>query len=225
MTPDRKLVVEDDPKSVGSEAFRTLRTNLQFTSPDRELRTVLMTSAGPEEGKSTVSANLAVAAAQSGQNVVLVGCDLRKPVVHSVFDLANAPGLTAYLTGQAEKEQVLLPTRVKGLRVIPSGPIPPNPSELLHSRAMKDLLGDLAQQADLVLLDAAPIIAVTDAAVLATLVDGVVLVLTAHKVPRDVAAHAKTLLERVNARILGVVLNGVRLDKKRDHYYYYSEGS
>jgi capsular exopolysaccharide synthesis family protein len=216
------LIVHGDPKAIGSEAFRTLRTNLQFTSPDRELKTILLTSAGPGEGKSTVSGNLAIAFAQLGQKVVLVGCDLRKPVLHQMFSVANAPGLTGHLTGQASLDDAILRSRIDGLDVIPSGPVPPNPAELLQSKAMNSVIAQLKERYDIVIFDGAPVIAVTDSAIMASKVDGTVLVMRAHAVPRDVALHAKTLLEQANARILGVVLNGVRpQDQKNYHYYYY----
>lgn len=217
----RHLVLEDDPKSIGSEAFRTLRTNLQFTSPDRELHSILITSSGPDEGKSTVSANLAIAMSQVNKKVILVGCDLRKPVLHETLGVPNAPGLTAALTGQARLEDIVLNTHIKNLQVVPAGPIPPNPAELLVSDAMKKALAYLKERADMIILDGAPVIAVTDAALLATQVDGVVLVVGANKVPRDAALHAKSLLDQAKARILGVVLNGVKPENQPNYHYYY----
>lgn len=219
---ERSLIVHDDPKAIGSEAFRTLRTNLQFTSPDHELKTILITSVGPGDGKSTVSANLAVAWAQSGSRTILVGCDLRKPVVHHIFKTSNAPGLTGHLTGSASLEEVIKPSKIDGLDVIPAGPVPPNPAELLQSKAMANTIAQLREQYDIVIFDGAPTIAVTDAAVMASQADGTVLVIRAHQVPKDVALHAKSLLDQANARLLGVVLNGVRpQDQKNYHYYYY----
>lgn len=219
---DRPLIVHDDPKAIGSEAFRTLRTNLQYTSPDQELKTILVTSVGPGDGKSTVSANLAVAWAQSGSKTILVGCDLRKPVLHSIFNTTNVPGLTGHLTGAATLEEAIRNTKVEGLDVIPAGPIPPNPAELLQSRAMANTIEQLRERYDIIVFDGAPIIAVTDSAVMANQVDGTILVIRAHEVPKDVALHAKTLLDQANARLLGVVLNGVRpQDQKNYHYYYY----
>lgn len=220
---EHPLIVHADPKAVGSEAFRTLRTNLQFASPDQELKAILLTSAGPGDGKSTISSNLAVAWAQSGQRVVLVGCDLRKPVLHRIFSVANAPGLTAYLTERAALDEIIISLKqIKNLDLIPSGPIPPNPAELLQSKAMSQVIAELRERYDVVLFDGAPAIAVTDAAVMANQVDGTVLVLKAHHTPRDVAIQAKTLLDQAQARLLGVVLNGVRpQDQKNYQYYYY----
>lgn len=220
---ERPLIVHGDPKSVGSEAFRTLRTNLRFVSPDQELKTILVTSVGPGDGKSTVSANLAVAFAQSGQRVALVGCDLRKPVLHKIFPMDNSVGLTALLTGNAVLDEIFVAIEeVPGLDVIPTGPVPPNPAELLQSKAMANVIAELREGYDVVLFDGAPVIAVTDSAVMANQVDGTVLVIRANEVPNDVALHAKTLLEQAKARLLGVVLNGVRpQDQKNYQYYYY----
>lgn len=217
----RPLVVHDDPKAIVSEAFRTLRTNLQFTSPDRELKTILVTSVGPSEGKSTVSANLAVAWAQAGRRVVIVGCDLRKPVLHQMFGLANTPGLTGHLTGQAKLDEVIKPSAIKGLDVLVAGPVPPNPAEILQSQVMVATIEKLRDRYDIVIFDGAPVIAVTDAAVMASKVDGTMLVVRAHEVPKDVALHAKTLLDQANANLLGVVLNGVRPQDQRNYQYYY----
>ena len=220
---EHPLIVHGDPKSVGSEAFRTLRTNLRFVSPDQELKTILVTSVGPGDGKSTVSANLAVAFAQSGQRVALVGCDLRKPVLHKIFPMDNSVGLTALLTGNAVLDEISVAIEeVPGLDVIPTGPVPPNPAELLQSKAMANVIAELREGYDVVLFDGAPVIAVTDSAVMANQVDGTVLVIRANEVPNDVALHAKTLLEQAKARLLGVVLNGVRpQDQKNYQYYYY----
>lgn len=216
------LIVHDDPKAISSEAFRSLRTNLQFASVDRELRTILFTSVGPDDGKSTVASNLAVAWAQSGQRVVLVGCDLRKPVLHKIFSTSNTPGLTGYLTGQATLEEVTVQSRqVPNLDLVPSGPIPPNPADLLQSRAMADTIKALRERYDVVLFDGSPMLAVTDAALVANQVDGTVLVIRAHRVPRDAALHAKGLLESANAKILGVVLNRVHPKGQQDYQYYY----
>lgn len=193
-TGTRPLIVHDDPKAIGSEAFRTLRTNLQFTSPDLKLKTILVTSAGPEDGKSTISSNLAVAWAQAGNKTLLVGCDLRKPVLHEIFKTNNTPGLTGYLSGAANLADVIQKTRVEGLDLIPAGPIPPNPAELLQSKAMAKLIAQVQDDYDRVIFDGAPTVAVTDAGVVASQIDGTILVLRAHKVPKDVAEHAKALL-------------------------------
>lgn len=217
------LIVHDDPKAVGSEAFRTLRTNLQFTSPDKELKSILLTSAGPGEGKSTVSANLAVAWSQSGKKVCLVGCDLRKPVLHEMFQIKNVPGLSGFLSGSVPLEETIISSRVPALDVIPGGPVPPNPAELLQSKTMLSAIKQLEEKYDMVILDGTPVIAVTDAAVIANQVDGIVLVVGSNQVPKEMALQAKTLLEQAQARLLGVILNKIKFKESKIYYYYYNE--
>lgn len=206
---------------MASEAFRILRTNLQFTSPDRELKTMLVTSAGPGEGKSTVAANLAAAWAQSGARVLLVSCDLRRPIIHRIFGISNTPGLTGYLAGGASVEEVIQPTSVPGLDLIASGPVPPNPAELLQSKAMGQFLRAVREDYDVVICDGAPVMAVTDAAVVASQTDGTILVVEAGQTPREAAIHAKELLEQAKANILGVVLNKINVRDQKNRYYYY----
>ena len=218
-----RLIVHDDPKAVGSEAFRTLRTNLQFTSPDQDLKSILLTSAGPGEGKSTVSANLAVAWSQSGAKVVLVGCDLRKPVLHEMFSIRNVPGLSAVLSGAASLKDAIVSSNIPGLDVIPAGPLPPNPAELLQSKAMVSVIEELEKSYDMVILDGTPVIAVTDAAVMANQVDGIVLVIGSNQVPREMALQAKNLLEQAQAKLLGVIMNKVKFNESNMYYYYYNE--
>lgn len=224
MIPRERLVVLDDPKAVEAEAFRVLRTNLQFTSPDRELKTLLVTSASPGEGKSIIVSNLALAWAQSGAQVAAVDCDLRRPNLHKMFAVNNTPGLTGHLLGQAALEEALVPSGLAGLDLIPCGPLPPNPAELLQSKVMGQIIFRLRDRYDLVIFDAAPVIAVTDAAVLASQVDGTVLVVKAHHVPKDVVLQAKKLLEQAQARLLGVVLNGVRPQRHKNYHYQYYYG-
>ncbi|NLM68420.1 MAG: CpsD/CapB family tyrosine-protein kinase [Firmicutes bacterium] len=219
--PDtRRLVVHDDPKAVSSEAFRTLRTNLQFASPDAKLETILITSSVPAEGKSTVCSNLAVSIVQTGKDVILVDCDLRKPTVHKAFGLNNAVGLTSVLTGQVAVEDALQKTHCEGLSVLTAGPLPPNPTELLQSNVMQEVLKKLKLMGDQVLLDAPPVLPVADSMILSTYVDGVVLVIASRQVPREIALRAKELLQNTNARLLGVVLNQVRYSSDGDQYYY-----
>lgn len=216
----RKLIVHEDPKSPIAEAYRTLRTNLQFAKVDSELRTIMFTSSGPAEGKSTTIANVAVALAQSGRTIILVDCDLRKPVQHRIFGKRNK-GVTNILVDDSSVEAFLQDTEIDNLRILPSGPIPPNPSELLSSSRMADLLSELKGLADLVLVDAPPIIAVTDAAVIATKVDGIVLVIDSTSVRPEMAQKAKDLLVKANGHILGVILNRVEIEEEHAYYYYY----
>ena len=214
------LITVADPRSPVSEAYRTLRTNLDFSSLDKPIKTMLVTSAGPEEGKSTVLANLAVTTAQAGREVILVDCDLRRPTLHNIFDLKNDVGLTTMVVDDAAMESPpLRDTGVESLQLVSSGPLPPNPSELLGSRRMEEIIAALLERADVVLFDAPPVVAVTDAAVLATKVDGVLLVVNAGGTKRDYARVAKARLEKVNANLLGAVLNNVRFDVSLHRYY------
>lgn len=214
------LVTISNPRSPISEAYRTLRTNLEFSSLDKPLKTMVVTSAGPEEGKSTTLANLAVTLAQAEKRVILVDCDLRRPSQHEIFGVANGIGLTSMVVDEeAFKNPPLQETPVLNLKLLPSGPLPPNPSELLGSRRMEEIIATLGERADLVLFDAPPVIAVTDAAVLASKVDGVLLVINAGTTKRDHAQRAKALLEKVNARLVGAVLNNVRMDITLHRYY------
>ena len=214
------LVTVTEPRSPSSEAYRSLRTNLEFASLDRPLRTLLVISAGPEQGKSIVLANLAVVMAQAGKRVILVDADLRRPQQHEIFGIDNTHGLTTVLYADSTPEALpLAETVLTGLRVLTSGPLAPNPAELLASRRLVDLIAALTAQADLVLFDAPPIIAMTDAAILAGRVDGVLLVVNARETRRDHAQRAKDLLERVNARLLGAVLNNVPFDVSLQRYY------
>jgi len=212
--------MQDDPKAVVSEAFRTLRTNLQFASLNEELRIISVTSTGPAEGKSVVCANLAVSIAQTGTKVILIDCDLRKPAIHKIFGLENHVGLTSVLTGQKDLESALRPTQSENLRLLTAGPIPPNPAELLQSKAMQATLAQVKEHADKILIDAPPVLPVADAMILASYVDGVIFVIGVKQVPKDMVRRAKEQLDGANARILGVVLNKIKYDREREHYYY-----
>ncbi len=205
------LITLSDPRSPASEAYRTLRTNLQFSSLDKPVHTILITGVEAGDGKSTTLANLAVVLAQGGKRVVVVDCDLRRPTLHKVFGVSSEPGLTNAILDSAGA-LALQATPVEGLRLLASGPLPPNPSELLGARRFEEILAGLAKESDMVLLDAPPIVAVSDACVLATKVDGVILVVNAGKTKRDLARRARSLLEKVNAHILGVVLNNAPVE-------------
>lgn len=219
---DNTLITHHDPKSQVAEAFRTLRTNLQFSALDRELRSLLVTSAGPGEGKSTVITNLAVAVAQSGKSVILVDADLRKPVIHKRFGLGNDVGLTNILV-HGPAESVLQDVGIANLQVVTSGPIPPNPAEMLDSGMMEKTRDFLKEKADIVLFDCPPVVAVTDAALLSRKMDGVLLVVQLGSVEREAARRAKTLLENVQAPLLGLVINNIPAAGGYYYYYYYSD--
>ena len=220
---ERKLYSHVRPKSALAESFRTLRTNISFSSVDWPYKVILTTSPGPEEGKSTIATNLGVVMAQAKSRVLIMDCDLRKPVIHKYFDLTNIRGLTNLLVQELELEDVVYATEVEGLFVIPCGPIPPNPSELLGSAKMVDLLEKAAAAFDVVLLDAPPVIAVTDAAVLTPMVDSALLVLKAGDSRIDTAREARDRLVRAGARSVGVVLNqaGILRDGYPYHHYHY----
>ena len=220
------LITISNPRSPISEAYRTLRTNLEFTSLDKPLRSMVVTSAAPEEGKSTTLANLAVTIAQSGKKVILVDCDLRRPSLHNFFNARNTPGFTDMMRDDSlMSKPPLQETGVANLSLLSSGTIPPNPAELIASRKMNQLITALQSQADVVLFDAPPIIAVTDAALLATKVDAALLVISAGKTKRDHAKKAKALLEKVNAHLIGTVLNNVKGETSLYQYYSSEEKS
>ena len=214
------LIMLSSPHSTEAEAFRVLRTNLLFASVDHELRSLLVTSPTPAEGKSFVSSNLATAFAQTGKRVILVDADLRKPTLHRVFGLVNNVGVTSALVSGADAiAGSLQATAIADLRVMTSGPLPPNPSELLSSQRMQELLHNLGAHCDLVVIDSPPVVVVSDTAVLATRTDGVLLVLSSDKMRRDLARNAVAALHQVKALILGVAINRVT---GGEHGYYYS---
>ncbi|MBO8138412.1 MAG: CpsD/CapB family tyrosine-protein kinase [Desulfotomaculum sp.] len=218
---NKKLVVLENPKSPVAEAYRTIRSNIQFSFLDSELKRLLVTSSGPSEGKSITSANLASVFAQSGRRVILLDCDMRKPTQHKLFNLPNIAGLTNALLGDAVIDEVLNDINDTMLQVITTGPIPPNPAEMLGSKKMKAFLQELESYADLIILDTPPVIAVTDAALLAGSVDGVVMVVAANKTQIDLAKKSKELLLNAKANIVGTVLNMVEEDSQDYYYYYY----
>ena len=220
----RHLITAGNPKSPVAEAYRTLRTNIHFSGLDTPYRSIMVTSAGPGEGKSTTVANLGVAMAQAGMKVILVDCDLRKPVQHKIFELPNIKGVTNVLVEQLQLEDIIHPTRVENLFLLTSGPIPPNPSELLSSDRMKSLVESLKTLFDIVLFDAPPAIAVTDAALLSSRVDGVILVLRSGTAKIDMAKQAKDQIEKANGKFIGSVLYGVSYSGEDYQYYnYYGE--
>ncbi len=208
------------PRSDVAECFRVLRTNLQFSSLDRPLRTLLVTSPQPTEGKSTVAANLGVVFAQAGQQVILIDADLRRPVLHRYFQVSNELGLTGTLFGNKNHpSNGLVATEVDNLYFLPSGPLPPNPAEVVASQRMEALVQQLQQAADIVILDSPPLLTVADASILAARVDGVVLVTDCGVSQRTAVRKAAEALRHVGARLLGTVLN--RVDTRSDGYYYY----
>lgn len=217
------LITLVDPSSPVSEQYRTIRTNIQFASTvDQRLKTLVVTSSGPSEGKSTTSANLAVVFAKSGQQVLLVDADMRKPTVYKTFQLPNTVGLSTVLsTGKSVLEAAQKST-IDNLSVLTSGPKPPNPSELLGTVRMDQVLEEAKHLYDIVIFDMPPVVTVTDAQIMASKADGTLLVVRENVTRKDAISKAKELLTMVNARVLGVVYNGTE-QSKDEAYYYYSE--
>jgi capsular exopolysaccharide synthesis family protein len=216
------LISHSDPKSPVVEAFRTLRTNLQYINAGESLRKLLITSPGPGEGKSTIAANLGYLLAQSGKKVIVVSADLRKPTVHKILQMPNRQGLTNILAGLAKLDDCLAQVPlIDNLQFLASGPTPPNPAELLGSENMNMLIAELERRADIVVFDAPPVVAVTDAAVMAPKMDGTVLVINVGAVPRELAVRSKAQLEAVGARVVGAILNRVDVKAGYGYYYYY----
>lgn len=201
------LITLRDPQAAASEAFRTLRTNLMFSSVDRPISTLLMTSTSQPDGKSEAIANLAVTFAQSGNRTILVDCDLRKPAQHSIWGVDNARGLTTMiLEDGALATPPLVQTEVENLSLLPSGPIPHNPADILSNQRMAEIIGLLKARGSYVFFDAPPVLVASDAALLGSKLDGVLLVVRANHTRRDHVTQSKTTLERVHVRLLGAVL-------------------
>ncbi len=215
-------LVASQPRSPIAESYRVLRTNLQFSTVDRHLCSVMISSASPDEGKSLMSANLAIVMAQAGKRVILIDADMRRPSLHRIFGLTNGQGLsTALLEGGEYVNATLQKGPVEALQILPAGPLPPNPTELLGSRRMQDVMKLLCEQADFVILDSPPVLAVADASVLAAFVDGTLLVVDAGRTRRGRAERCHQALVAVGANILGVILN--RYAGHKESYYYYGE--
>ncbi|MEP7292460.1 MAG: CpsD/CapB family tyrosine-protein kinase [Chloroflexota bacterium] len=202
-----KLITLNDPRSSAAEAFRSLRTNLMFTSVEHPIDTLLVTSAALSEDKSLVLANLAVTFAQSGNKTILVDSDLRRPAQHEIWGVSNDRGLTTMMLEEgAMSVPPLVQTEVNNLLLLPSGPLPPVPADVLSSQRMSDVIGVLKARAHYILFDAPPVLAATDAALLGAKLDGVLLVVRVGATRRDQTARAKQALERVHVRVLGAVM-------------------
>ena len=222
--PSARLVTFHTPRAPVSEAYRVLRTNINFAAIDGGLRTLLVSSASPGEGKSTTSANLGVALAQTGKRVIVVDADLRRPTQHKIFELPNNNGLTtALLDNDTPVAYHIQRTKISGLRLLTSGPMPPNPAELLNSQRMGQILTELQAECDVVLFDTPPMMTVADAAILAPQIGGVVLVVQLGKTKRDALLRAGERLQQGGAVLYGVVLNQQRAGRSGYYdYYYYS---
>jgi len=226
LTNDAKLVAYANPVSPMAEAYRTLRTNIQFSSVDRPIQALMVASAQSGDGKSTSISNLAITYAQEGKKVLLIDGDLRKPSLHHIFMLSNRAGLTNLLVSELPWQSSVNETHIPNLSVMPAGAIPPNPSEMLASDRMKSLLRELKQNFDMILFDTPPILAVTDGLIVSSLCDGVFIVIHSGKTKQALARKVVQNLEHAKARILGIVLNNIKR-KNRDDYYYnnYAYGS
>jgi capsular exopolysaccharide synthesis family protein len=213
-----QLVTLTDPRSASAEAYRTLRTNLTYIGGERALATILVTSPASADDKSILLANLAATFAQAGNKVILVDADLRKPAQHTLWNTANERGLsTMVVQDSAVATPPLVETGVPGLLLLPSGPLPPVPADVLGNQRMADVIGVLKARADYVLLDSPPVLAATDAALLGARVDGVLLAVRAGRTRRDHTARARQALERVHVRLLGAVLTNAPRESTADY--------
>ena len=218
---ERDLGVFLDPKSVAAECCRSIRTNILFMSPDRPLKTMVVTSPSPQEGKTTTAINLGVTMAEAGGRVLIVDTDMRRPRLHRSFGVPNQTGISSVIVGKATLDEAIKHTDVPNLDVLPCGPVPPNPSELLHTDRFGVVLADLAKLYDRIILDSPPTSAVTDPAVLGNLADGVVLVIKAGETTREAAMHARRQLATAKARLFGVVVNAIDFSNPAYGYEYY----
>lgn len=214
------FVMEKDPKSIDAEAYRSLRSNIEYSSFDKEYRVMVVTSSVPGEGKSTTSGNLALSLAQSGNKVLLVDCDMRKPSLHKKFKISNSAGIAEVLLRKKMLNEVAKEYS-ENLTIVTAGKIPPNPAEMLASRAMTAFIKEMKESFHYVILDTPPLQAVTDAQVLSTKADGVLLVVRSGFAKKDVVLEAVDLIKKVNGKFIGTVLNAV--ENKKNHYYYYAE--
>ena len=215
------LILNRGTKSVVAEAYRVLRTNIMFSSIDKKITSIAVTSSGPGEGKSITVSNFAIALAQAGSRVLIVDADLRKPRIHKIFNISNSVGLTNIIVQNLDWKTRVQTTEVKNLGIITSGPIPPNPSEICGSEKMKSLINAFKEEFDYVIIDTPPAGVVTDGALVGAYTDGIILVVASGDVEIEAAKRAKGLLDNVKANILGVVLNKIPANDNGYYKYYY----
>lgn len=218
----KRLVVNLASQAEIADQFRTIRTNVQFAAIERDIHSIVITSAVPGEGKSTVSANLAAVFAQQGKKVLLADMDLRRPTVHRVFSVPNFVGLTSILQKKISIEDAVIETNIENLTLLTSGPIPPSPSDVLSSKAMKNLLNELKEKYELIIYDTPPLLSVSDAEIISEQCDGVILVISTGRTELEQVKKAKKKLMATKVKIFGAVLNNVKKEKK-DYYYNYSK--
>ena len=218
------LVTQNDPKNPAAEAYRVIRTSIQFAQAGKELKTIAITSCTPNEGKSMTIANLAIVLTQAGKSVLIMDCDMRNPTVHKNFNLSNKVGLSSCISMGTAVADAVQETGIEGLDVLTAGVIPPNPSELLGSERMQNILQRAKEEYDYVLIDTPPVLPVTDSLVLGSMVDGLILVIDSGEIKVEMAREVKNQLVHSGANILGVVLNKVRSEHHGygyGYYYYY----
>ena len=214
-----ELISIDEPDSIAAEAYRALRTSIQFASIDKDIKTLVVTSTNPGEGKSSVVINLGVVIAQIGKRVLLIDADLRNPSLYRNLDIDNKEGLSTMFLKNETMDKYIRQYAVNNLFILPSGPPPPNPSEVLASERMKQFIAQAKEKFDFIVFDSPPLLPVTDAAVLSKICDGTVLVVRSSKTVIEAAHRVKTILENLKVNILGVVITDV--DQRKEHYYYY----
>ena len=218
----RRLIIDEDPKSPIAEAYRSLRTNVIYSSSSKPIKSILISSPGPGEGKTTTICNLAIAFANLGKRTLLIDTDLRKPVIHKVFKAPRSPGITDYLSNVTENfDDVIQESRIQNLSIVPAGISPPNPSELLGSKRMQELVANLEIEWDMVLFDSPPMVAVTDATLVSKEIDGIILVVKAGGTDKRAFRRTLTILQNVNAPVIGAVFNGATGKSSYGSYSYY----
>ncbi|MFJ8459905.1 CpsD/CapB family tyrosine-protein kinase [Lysinibacillus xylanilyticus] len=216
----RKLVTVSDAKSIPSEQFRTIRTNIKFAQPNQDVKTILVTSSIPGEGKSTNAANIGVVFSQEEKKVLIVDADMRKPTLHHTFHLANSVGLSSILSRQEKFIDVIQKTFVEGIDIVASGPIPPNPTELLASETMISFMAIAKEKYDIVIFDAPPLLFVSDAQILSNKCDGTLLIVNSGVVGKAAVLKSKSILTISQANILGIVLNNFKMKRNMYDQYY-----
>ena len=217
----KEIISYDDPKSVISEQYRAIRTNIEYSNVDQNTKTILVTSSDKNEGKTTTVSNLAVSFANLNKKILLIDCDLRNASIHEMFELNNIYGLTDILAKDRAVDKCIQETELENLYVLTAGAIPPNPAEILSSEKMKNLIEDLKNIYDYIFIDTPPIGLVTDAGVLSSFIDGVVLVVKSESVEKKYLEETKKKLDAVDARILGAILNSYKSEQKDYNYYSY----
>ena len=218
------FIVEKKPKSIAAEAYRSLRTNIQYSSFDKKYQTLVVTSANPGEGKTTVAGNLALVLAQGESKVLLIDCDMRRSSLHKRFRISNTYGISDLLVGKQKFEEASYKYN-DNLTILPGGKIPPNPAEMLASKAMTAFLEEMKKHFDYIVLDTPPLQAVSDAQILSTKVDGSIIVVRAGVTKKDAVNNAVSIIKKVNGNIIGTVLNAAEYKKDKYHYYYGDEDS